>query len=90
MVDPEFFINIATPLSTFVIGWLTWTLTRKKNIEDRVNALHASANEDRAWLREEVNQLRKDNKEVSLELLTATARIRLLEALLISKGIKFE
>ena len=90
MVDPAYWINIATPVSTVLIGWLTWNLTRRKHIEDRVHALHASANEDRSWLRAEVNQLRKDNKELSLELLAAQGRIRTLESLLVSKGIKFE
>lgn len=89
-MDPEYLINIATPLSTVVIGWLTWILTRRKHIEDRVNALHASANEDRNWLRAEVNQLRKDNKELSLELLNSQNRIRMLETLLRSKEISFE
>lgn len=89
-MDHDFLINIATPLSTILIGWLTWNLTRKKHIEDRVNSLHSSANEDRVWLREEVNHLRKENKELSLDLLNAQKRNNKLEAILISKGIQFE
>lgn len=90
MVDPASWISVATPVSTILIGWLTWNLTRRKNIEDRVHNLHTSANEDRAWLRSEVNQLRKDNKESSLTLLEYRNRIRYLEGLLEENGIEFE
>ncbi len=89
-MNPEYWINIATPVSTMLIAWLTWNLTRKKNIEDRVNSLHVSANEDRTWLRQEVNQLRKDNKDMSIELLSCKSRISFLENLLRQNGIQFE
>lgn len=80
-MNTETLINIVTPVSGILVAWVGLLLTRRKNIEDKVTALQASAHEDRAWLRSEVNQLRKDNKDLNLEVMKLRKENRYLRGL---------